>query len=173
MIHKLNFSDSTTLLVYLSDATTCEVTEERNGPYELYLEIPTASDQYPLLEPDRFIKAKPNEDSSAQLFRIYSIEKSMAGRAVVQAEHISYLLAAYPVQSVQQLDLSCQRAMNAVLAAANEALTAPHGFTAQTDISTVSNYAISAVSARAAFGGVRGSILDVYGGEFEFGATRS
>ena len=39
------------------------------------------------------------------MFRVYSVEKSMTGRAVVQAEHISYLLAAYPVQSVQLLAL--------------------------------------------------------------------
>jgi len=37
-----------------------------------------------------------------------------------------------------------------------------------TDIAAVNNFAVSAVSARAAFGGVRGSVLDVYGGEFEF-----
>ncbi len=168
MTPKLYAPDSAALITWLSDATICEITEERNGAFELYIEIPTASEQYPLIENDCFIKAKPSESSSDQLFRVYSVEKSMTGRAIVQAEHISYLLAAYPVQSVQQLDLSCQQAMNAVLAAANEALSAPHGFTAWTDNTAVNNYSVSAVSARAAFGGVRGSILDVYGGEYEF-----
>ena len=168
MTPKLYAPDGTTLLGWLSDATVCEVTEERNGVFELYMEIPTASEQYPLIVNDCFIKAKPSENGTDQLFRVYSVEKSMTGRAVVQAEHISYLLAAYPVQSVQLLALSCQQAMSAVLAAAGEALTAPHGFTAWTDNTAVNNFAVSAVSARAAFGGVRGSILDVYGGEYEF-----
>ena len=35
----------TSLLAHLADATACEVTEERNGIYELYLEIPIASEQ--------------------------------------------------------------------------------------------------------------------------------
>ena len=168
MTPKLYAPDSTTLLAWLRDTTVCEVTEERNGIFELYLEIPTASEQYPLIANDCFIKAKPNESGGDQLFRVYSVEKSMMGRAIVQAEHISYALAAYPVQSVQQLGLSCKQAMDAVLAAANEALSTAHGFTAETDISTIGNYAISAVSARAALGGVRGSILDTYGGKFAF-----
>jgi len=168
MTPKLYAADGSTLLSWLGDATVCEVTEERNGIFELYMEIPTASDQYPLIENDCYIKAKPSDAGSDQLFRIYSVEKSMTGRAVVQAEHISYALAAYPVQSVQTLGLSCQQAMDAVLAAAGEALTTAHGFTAATDITMTSNFAVSAVSARAAFGGVRGSVLDVYGGEFEF-----
>jgi len=59
MIPKLYAPDGATLLAWLPDATVCEVTEERNGIFELYLEIPTASDQYPLIENDCFIKAKP------------------------------------------------------------------------------------------------------------------
>jgi phage minor structural protein len=168
LIPKLYTSDRVTLLCWLADVTICEVTEERNGVYELYMEIPIASEQYPMIENDRFIKAKSSENAADQLFRVYGVEKSMTGWTVVKGEHISYLLAAYPVQSVQTLGLSCQQAMNAVLAAANEALTAPHGFTAWTDNTAVANYAVSAVSARAAFGGVRGSVLDVYGGEYEF-----
>lgn len=168
MTPKLYEPDGSSLLCWLSDATVCEVTEERNGIFELYLEIPTDSEQYPLIENDCFIKAKPSENGNDQLFRIYSVEKSMTGLAIVQGEHISYLLVAYPVQSVQLLELSCQQAMDAVLAEAGEVLTAPHGFTAWTDIAAVNNFAVSAVSAHEAFGGVRGSILDVYGGEFAF-----
>ena len=75
-------------------AAVCEVTEERNGIFELYLEIPTASEQYPLIENDYWIISKSSDTGNDQFFRIYSVEKSMPGLAVVQAEHISYLLAA-------------------------------------------------------------------------------
>jgi len=50
MIPKLYAPDGAALLSWLGDTT--EVTEERNGIYELYMEIPTASDQYPLIEND-------------------------------------------------------------------------------------------------------------------------
>jgi phage minor structural protein len=168
MIPKLYAQDGTTFLGWLPDTSFCEVTEERNGVYELLLDIPVASEQFALLDNDCWLKAKPSENAAEQFFRIYDVDKSMDGVARISGEHISYMLTTYPVQSVQQLNLSCQQAMNAVIAAANEALTTPHGFTAVTDISSVNNYAVSVVSARAAFGGVRGSILDVYGGEYEF-----
>jgi len=130
MIPKLYEPDGEELNAWLADATVCEVTEERNGIFELYMEIPTASAQYPLIVNDCYIKAKPSENGGEQLFRVYSVEKSMTGRAVVQAEHIFYALAAYPVQSVQLLGLSCQQALNAMLTAANEALSTAYGFTA-------------------------------------------
>ena len=64
MTPKLYASDGATLLAWLADATVCEITEERNGIFELYLEIPTASEQYPLIENDCFIKTKSCENGS-------------------------------------------------------------------------------------------------------------
>ena len=168
MIPKLYAADGTTLLSYLSDATMCEITEERNGPYELYMEIPVASAQFPLIENDCFIKAKPCDQGTDQLFRVYSVEKSMTGRAIVQAEHQSYALAAYPVDEVTATNATATQAMSAVLDRAGSLLPAHHGFSAWSDITTASNFSISAVSARAALGGTQGSVLQRYGGEFEF-----
>ena len=45
MIPKLYAPDGAALLSWLLDATVCEVTEERNGAFEPYMEIPTASEQ--------------------------------------------------------------------------------------------------------------------------------
>jgi phage minor structural protein len=161
-------ADGTTLLAYLSDATTCEITEERNGIFELYLVLPTASAQFPLIENDCWIVAKPNDIANPQWFRVYQIEKTMRGTATVSAEHISYLLAAYPIDALQQSGLSATAAMNAILTRAAAVLGKAHGFTAVSDIATVSNLNLSAVSARAALGGTQGSVLQLYGGEFEF-----
>ena len=77
---KLYAPDGAALFAWLRDATACEVTEERNGPYELYMEIPVASAQFPLIENDCFVKAKPCDQGTDQLFRVYSVEKSMTGR---------------------------------------------------------------------------------------------
>ena len=48
-------------------------------------------------------------------------------------------------------------------------LGSSHGFTVETsDIATNAAFSVSNVSARAGLGGVEGSVLDTYGGEFEF-----
>jgi len=167
MIPKLYSPDGAALLTWLPDATVCEVTEERNGIFELYMEIPTASEQYPLIENDCYIKAKPSENAAEQLFRVYSVEKSMTGRAVVQAEHISYQLAALPVDEVT-VGGTATAAMQMLLARAATVNQTTHGFTAVSDVATIANFSISAVSARAALGGVAGSVLQRYGGEYEF-----
>jgi phage minor structural protein len=167
MIPKLYAPDEATLLSWLPDAIVCEVTEERNGIYELYMEIPTASDQYPLIENDCYIKAKPCDQGTDQLFRIYSVEKSMTGRAVVQAEHISYQLAALPVDEVT-VSGTATAAMQMILARAATVNSTAHGFTAVSDVPTATSFSLSAVSARAALGGVAGSVLQRYGGEYEF-----
>ena len=168
IIPKLYAPNRTSILAHLVDTTICEVTEERNGIFELYLEIPTASEQYPLIENDCWVLAKPSEGSADQFFRVYSVEKNMAGIAIVQGEHLSYLLAAYPVDSVTTTNATATQAMGAVLDRAAQLLPVYHGFHAVSDIATASNFAISAVSARAALGGVSGSILQFYGGEYEF-----
>ena len=159
----------TSLLAHLADATVCEVAEERNGTYELYLEIPIASEQYTMIETDCWIQARPSEGSPDQFFRVYNVEKNMAGLAIVEAEHISYLLAAYPVDRVAPANRTATQAMNAVLTRAAQLLPAHHGFQAWSDVTATSNgFSATAGSARAALGGVQGSILQFYGGEYEF-----
>ena len=44
----------------LSDAITCEVTEERNGEFELEMEYPVTGIRYKELQLRRIIMAKPN-----------------------------------------------------------------------------------------------------------------
>jgi phage minor structural protein len=160
--------DGATLLAYLSDTTVCEITEERNGIFELYLVLPTASAQFPLIENDCWLVAKPNDIGNDQWFRVYQIEKTMRGTASISAEHVSYLLTAYPIDALQQSGLSATAAMNAILTRAAAVLGKAHGFTAVSDIATVSDISFSATSARAALGGSQGSVLQLYGGEFDF-----
>jgi len=168
MIPKLYGPDRVSLLTHLSDATVCEVTEERNGIFELLLEIPTASEQYPHIVNDCWIKAKPSENGNDQFFRVYDVEKSMPGLAVVRAEHISYLLSAYPVDSVDLTGVTATAAINFVLDRAAALLPSHHGFSGISDVQRVLNFSVSAVSARAALGGTEGSVLRHFNGEYEF-----
>ena len=55
----------------LSETIACEVTEERNGEFELYLEYPASGLHYAEIQELCLVKAKPNSVDELHLFRIY------------------------------------------------------------------------------------------------------
>ena len=161
-------ADAKTKIGWLSECTACEVTEERNGVYELELVYPIGATHANDIVPDCYIKAKPNQTSENQLFHIYKVSKPINGEFTVYAEHVSYILSGYPVPTVSASG-NAQVAINAILTAAKNQLGKATGFTAATtDITLSSSVNLSNVSARAALGGVEGSVLYTYGGEYEF-----
>ena len=148
----------------LSEATACTVTEERNGAFECEFKYPIDGRLFGEIQESRIIKAKPNETSDPQLFRIYASSKPINGIVTYRAEHISYELSGYPVESVSVENVTANTAMNAVL----NATLITHRYTAQSDIDLLKSTTIDRKSARAALGGVEGSVLSLWGGEFEF-----
>lgn len=161
-------ADAKTKIGWLSECTACEVTEERNGVYELELVYPIGAAHSNDIVTDCYIKAKPNQTSANQLFHIYKVSKPINGEFTVYAEHVSYILSGYPVPTVSASG-NAQVAINAILTAAKNQLGKSTGFTAATtDITLSSSINLSNVSARAALGGVEGSVLYTYGGEYEF-----
>lgn len=161
-------ADAKTKIGWLSECTECEVTEERNGVYELELVYPIGATHANDIVTDCYIKAKPNQTSGNQLFHIYKVSKPINGEFTVYAEHVSYILSGYPVPTVSTTG-NAQTAINAILTAAKNQIGKATGFTAgTTDITLSSSINLSNVSARAALGGVEGSVLYTYGGEYEF-----
>ena len=161
--------DGTTRIGWLKDCLSCEVTEERNGVYELTLTYPASGSMARELTVERFIKAKPNQTAENQLFKIYNVSKPISGTFTVNAEHVSYALSHYPISSVSLSSANPTQAINALLTDAANNLGGSHGFTVETsDIATNAAFNVSNISARAGLGGVEGSVLDTYGGEFEF-----
>lgn len=161
-------ADAKTKIGWLSECTVCEVTEERNGVYELELVYPIGATHANDIVTDCYIKAKPNQTSANQLFHIYKVSKPINGEFTVYAEHVSYVLSGYPVPTVSASG-NAQVAINAILTAAKNQIGKATGFTAATtDIVLSSSINLSNVSARAALGGVEGSVLYTYGGEYEF-----
>ena len=148
----------------LSDAISCIVEEERNGAYELSLQYPITGRYFGMIE-DAIIKAKANETSDAQLFRVYKSTKPLKGIVTFYAEHISYDLNGLPLAG-----FSC--AGTTPLVAINKALDETpleHSFSAWSDIATLNGTKIKEPpSVRGLLGGQEGSILDVWGGEYEF-----
>ena len=148
----------------LFETTSCVVEEERNGAFEIEFKYPVDGHLYKYIEEGCIVKAKPNDTADPQLFSIYRSTKPINGIVTFYGEHISYELSGNPVESVEVENAIAQDAIGRVLAAA----LLPHKYTAQSDIITPNSTSIARASVRAALGGVSGSILSVWGGEYEF-----
>lgn len=168
MIPILYKPDAKTKIGWLAETSDCQCTEERNGVFELEFQYPMLGRYAADLVIDRYVKAKPNASAANQFFHIRKVSKPINGMFTVSCEHISYALSGYPVPTVSASG-NAQVAINAILTAAKNQLGKDTGFSvATTDITLSSSIALTNVSARAALGGVSGSVLDVYGGEYEF-----
>ena len=147
----------------LADAISCTVTEERNGLYELDMTYPYDGIHFKEIAHSCLIMAKPNETSDPQPFRIYSITKPINGIVKIKAEHISYQMSHIPVSAFTET--TCPGALAGL--ASHATVSCP--FTFWTDKETVADFKVTEpVSMRSRLGGTEGSILDVYGGEWEF-----
>lgn len=147
----------------LSDAISCIVTEERNGLYELEMQYPQSGIHFSEIQNRCIIYAIPSPYREAQPFRVYRITRLINGIATIYAQHISYDLAGIPVNPFTAG--SAAEALSGM--ASHAAVESPFSF--WTDKSTTANFSVLVPSAsRSVLGGVEGSILDVYGGEYLF-----
>lgn len=147
----------------LPEMVTCEVTEERNGVYELTATIGTNAKHYADIVHSAIIGVIPHDGGNVQAFRIYKISKPIGGIITINAQHISYELSHIPTRPFTAANVS------AALAGLKSNSMQANPFTFWTDKSTIANYKQSKPeSIRARLGGQQGSILDVYGGEYEF-----
>ena len=148
----------------LSDALSCFVEEERNGPFECELTYPTSGVLYDQIKNDCIIKAKANDNGNDQLFRVYKITKPINRIVTVYAEHISYLLNGNPVFD-WSVEGSAQAAITSLL---NNALFG-HSFQAFSNINDSRQTSLPGPQmVRGCLFGQTGSVLDVWGGEFEW-----
>lgn len=147
----------------LSDAITCVVHEVRNGEFELEMTYPVDGAHYADIVHSAIIVAKPSAKRKNQAFRIYKITKPLNGRITVLAQHLSYQLSFIPVSPFSADNLA--GAMAGFKSNAAEACP----FTMSADFTSASSYAVPIPTGiRAYLGGQRGSVLDVYGGEWEW-----
>lgn len=147
----------------LVDCISCEATEEANGIFELAMTYPMDGIHFEEIGDRTIIKAKADQFRRPQLFRVYAISKPMNGIVTFLAEHISYDLTGIPVKpfSIGSVSGALAGLKN------NSVVDCPFEF--WTDKDTKANFSVSVPSSiRSRLGGVSGSILDVYGGEYEF-----
>lgn len=149
----------------LTDARKCEVTEERNGQYELLLEYPVTGKLMPELTMGRIIWAIHDDSKTGQPFQIYEISRPLQGWVKVRAWHISYALnfvVCKPFTAASSLEAFEKIPQNIMG-------TAPYTFTFTTSIVKATTFTSDIPkSVRSLLGGSRGSIIDTYGGAFEF-----
>ena len=147
----------------LSACVSCEVTEEANGIFELAMTYPMDGVHFAEIGDRAIIKAKADQFRAWQLFRVYAISKPMNGIVTVLAEHISYDLSGIPVTPFSASAVPSALAGLKI----NAVVDCPFAF--WTDKETTANFKVEfPASIRSRLGGVAGSILDVYGGEYEF-----
>lgn len=150
-------------LCTLPDATSCVVTEERNGAYELEMQYPINGIAYSSITARRIIFCRPNPYEREQPFRIYKISKPINGIVTVYAQHISYDLKGIPLSP-----FTAENILTALQGFTTYAV-GDQPFTFTTDKTTTANFSVTVPSsARSMLGGTDGSLLDVYGGEYVF-----
>ena len=147
----------------LTDCISCEVTEERNGEYELVMEYPMTGVHFDELALRKIIFAKPNATDGPQAFRIYFISAEINGVVTVNCRHLIYDLSGIPVVpfTATSAGAACSGLMS------NAQVSNP--FIIGTQIGTIADFKVDVPSSvRSWFGGKEGSLIDVYGGEWHY-----
>ncbi len=150
----------------LSDAVVCTVTEERNGIYELAMTYPVAGIHFEDIQLGCQILAKPSDTMRSQPFEIVNVRKTLESTIEIVAEHISYRMGFIPVKPVSNSSwITAGAAIDAVKA--NIVGTCP--FSVSTDKADKAVFELKEpASLKSVLYGKEGSLLDMYGGTWEF-----
>lgn len=150
----------------LSETIVCEVTEERNGEFELYLEYPASGVHYAEIQELCLVKAKPNSVDALHLFRIYERQLDTITQVLsVYATSISNDLGGNLVQSVVSNDVTPQTALDVM----KNSLIEPTDFMFHSDINATNRVDWKMRNPLNCIAGEEGSLLDVFGGEIKRG----
>lgn len=148
----------------LSDVISCIVREERNGSYELTMTYPIDGMHFADIKSRAIILAKPNNEDRPQPFRVVHIAKPIDGIIEIEATHISYDLSGVAVSP-----FSASGIIQAISAIKENSIPKDNGFSIQSDLKGTSTMKVEEPSScRSLLGGTRGSLLDLYGGEYKY-----
>lgn len=149
------------------NVTRGTATRERNGNYTLYAEIPVNDPAVAGLEKEMKLKADAGLRTKNQTFEISRIVKDSSNIVKIYGQHISHKLEYMVLRNATAFSGSAFSALSIW----KGALIGDLQFDVWSDIETTGKgvFDISKMeNARQALGGVEGSILDIYGGEYEF-----
>lgn len=149
------------------NVTKGTATRECNGNYTLYAEIPVNDPMVSILEKEMKLKADTGLRTKNQTFEISRVVKDSSNIVKIYGQHISHKLEYMALRNATAFNGSAFSALGIWKGALIGDLT----FDVWSDIQTTGKgvFDISKMeNARQALGGVEGSILDIYGGEYEF-----
>lgn len=152
----------------IADAYEVRVTRERNGNYSLYIKYPLDGVFASVFKEELKIKSDAGRRTKWQTFEINRVLRNSKDHIEVFARHISMR-----TQDIALKPFVAGASINAesALEVWRDNLVGDDTFDVKSDILTLGsfNWEIDKIgNARGALGGVAGSILDVYGGEYEF-----
>ena len=149
----------------LYDCISCKVTEERNGIYEVDFEYPVNGENFDKIQEGRIIACEHDCNNDVQPFDIVSHSKPINGIVKFHGVHISYRQSKIVVSGK---NISTIKAAFAALKKGQPS----NPFSYYTDKKAAAGFvaAFDGVprSVRQILGGIEGSILDAYGGEYLF-----
>lgn len=153
----------------LNSCISCTVIEERNGVYECDFEYPIGGDHYEDIQVGRIIAVTHDDTGDVQPFDIVGATKPISGVVTYHCTHISY----------RQSYITCTTPAGSI-GTINDAFLSFESRTTPTnpftyywyDLPTQFGYMAAADglphSVRQMLGGMEGSVLDTFGGEYQF-----
>lgn len=153
----------------LRDCIECTVTEERNGIYEADFQYPLTGVNFDQIKVGRIIGVTHEDSSDIQPFDIVSYSRPIDGVVKFHCVHVSYR------QSYLTVTVSGVPDLRTILIYLGSFSEPGNPFTYETDKASVGYLPVAdgiPHSVRQVLGGVEGSILDTYGGEYEWDKFR-
>ena len=148
----------------LRDCISFLVTEERNGVYEADFEYPVDGANYDLIQIGRIVGVTHDESGDIQPFDIVSYSKPIDGVVTFHCVHISYRQSYLTLSATNINSLA-----DAFTALGSATPTNPFNYwTDKTSTGYVGCLDGIPKTVRSILGGIEGSILDAYGGEYEW-----
>ena len=152
----------------LSDASKCHVSREKNGIYILEFDYPVNGKDVEKIKEGMYIKSDAGYRTKNQRFVVSKITKTQ-NEFKIYCQHISQVKTT--MNAIRPDITITGSALMALSTWRDNLLDSRDEFFVQSDITTVNSttWKVETIeNARDALGGKAGSILDVWGGEYEF-----
>lgn len=150
-------------LAILSDCISFTVEEELNGTFEAEFQYPITGRHYDLIQEGLIVGATHDDSGAIQPFEIYKRSAPIDGKVTFNAHHISYRLSKEVVMPFTASSLA------GALTSIVSNIVGGTEFSFSSDMASAGELKVETPSAvRALLGGEENTLLQVYGGEFEF-----